>query len=185
MSPTRVRPQQPIPLLGKNHLPNDIILFNIMARLPVKSVIRFTCVSKSLDSSITTPYFISTHLNNNNKGNDKGYVIHMPSLDTRDLNSSDTNKPPVCIVFFDRTFDRISEVGIPFHFPSGIVEIVGKLTNVKLGFAYHYENNDYKVVRISSPPFWQTVPLSEIEVYTLSSDSWRRVRISLRANSIY
>jgi len=143
----------------------------------------------------------------------------MPSLDTRDLNSPYTNKPPVCIVFFDRTFDRISKVGIPFHFPSGFVEIVdscngllcladsdndkylwnpfirkfkklpdtclGKLTNVKLGFAYHYENNDYKVVRISSPPFLQTVPLSKIEVYTLSSDSWRRVRISLRANGIY
>ena len=50
-----------------------------------------------------------------------------------------------------------------------------KLENVTLGFAYHSENNDYKVVRISSTPS----STKELEVYTLSSDSWRRVGIEL------
>ncbi|KAL0008057.1 hypothetical protein SO802_009559 [Lithocarpus litseifolius] len=114
----------------------------------------------------------------------------------------------------DCTFDRISEVRIPFHFNSTCAKIVRscnallclsileggvlylwnpsirkfkrlpdtylrKLKSVRLGFAYHSENDDYEVVRISS----FTTLIHEIEVYTLSSDSWRRIEISL-TNSI-
>ena len=50
-----------------------------------------------------------------------------------------------------------------------------------MGFAYHSENNDYKVVRISFPP-----PSAQVvEVYTLSSGSWRRFEVSLGANGVY
>ncbi|XP_030963965.1 F-box/kelch-repeat protein At3g06240-like [Quercus lobata] len=56
---------------------------------------------------------------------------------------------------------------------------LGQLDSVTLGFAYHSENNDYKVVRISIS---HSVPPSEIEVYTLSSDSWRRIEMPLRSN---
>ncbi|XP_065636273.1 F-box/kelch-repeat protein At3g06240-like [Quercus suber] len=45
-----------------------------------------------------------------------------------------------------------------------------------LGFAYHSQNNDYKVVRISS----SLLSLHEIEVYTLSLDSWGRVGFNLK-----
>ncbi|KAL4599541.1 hypothetical protein ACB092_11G133800 [Castanea dentata] len=55
---------------------------------------------------------------------------------------------------------------------------LGQLRCVKLGFAYHSENNDYKVVRISLSPLYE----HEIEVYTLSSDSWRRYEILLPTN---
>ncbi|XP_023918879.1 putative F-box protein At5g42430 [Quercus suber] len=144
------------PILQRS-IPDDVVL-NILGRLPVKSVIRFRCVSKSWDSSITTPYFISTHLNHNNNNNkdshDNGYVIHMPSnpsfggLLTTDHIRKFKKLPRTCL---------------------------GKLENVTLGFAYHSENNDYKVVRISSTP----LSTKEIEVYTLSSDSWRRVGVEL------
>ncbi|XP_030964100.1 F-box protein At3g07870-like [Quercus lobata] len=185
-------------------IPDDVVL-NILGRLPVKSVIRFRCVSKSWDSSITTPYFISTHLNHNNNNNkdshDNGYVIHVPSHPSFWWSP---NNRPVCTVAFDCTFDRISEVKIPFDFYSKPAQLVGscngllcladfgsvnvnviylwnpsiikfkklpptclgKLENVTLGFAYHSENNDYKVTK-------------ELEVYTLSSDSWRRVGVEL------
>ena len=47
------------------------------------------------------------------------------------------------------------------------------------GFAYHSENNDYKVVRISRTG----LTVDDIEVYTLSLDSWRRINgISLRSD---
>ena len=59
---------------------------------------------------------------------------------------------------------------------------LGHLKHVSLGFAYHYENNDYKVVRISSSPWMSTISLPEIEVYTLSSDSWRSVGIEFTTN---
>ena len=59
---------------------------------------------------------------------------------------------------------------------------LGYLGVVTLGFAYHSENNDYKVVRVSCCP-WKRLQIPDgIEVYALSSDSWRWVGVSLRAN---
>nr|XP_023926060.1 putative F-box/LRR-repeat/kelch-repeat protein At1g11620 [Quercus suber] len=192
MSQTR---EAPILRRRKNDLPHDIVLNNILTRLPAKSLIRFRCVCKSWDSSITTPYFISTHLNNFahdiDNDNGDGYIVHMPWY-TRAMDSSNRR---VCTVALDRTFDRISEIDVPFDFPFGSVQIkiqevadsrLGRLGChwFRLGFAYDSENNDYKVVRISCnlpkglPP---SMP-DEIEVYTLSSDSWRRVGMSLRTN---
>ncbi|XP_030963968.1 F-box/kelch-repeat protein At3g06240-like [Quercus lobata] len=212
--------EPPILRRRKNHLPEDIVL-SILTRLPPKTVIRFRCVCKSWDSSITTPYFISTHLNNFAHDNDNGggYLIHMP----RRTNSS--NKA-VCTVALDLTFDRISEIEVPFDFPSGSVQIAGSCNGLlclayngffnifgnviylwnpsirkfkrlpdpylerlgcyglRFGFVYDSENNDYKVVKISSYlPKGLPPPMpDEIEVYTLSSDSWRRVGMSLRTN---
>ena len=114
----------------KNDLPDDIVL-NILTRLPVKSVLRFRCVCRPWNSSITSSYFISTHLNNfahahahdTDNDNGDGYIIHMP-LHTRVMNSSSSNRP-VCTVALDRTFDRIFEIEIPFDLPSGFSKIVG------------------------------------------------------------
>nr|XP_023877988.1 F-box protein CPR1-like [Quercus suber] len=201
-----------------NHIPYDIVL-NIMGKLPVKSVMRLRCVSKSLYSSITSLDFISTHLNNinnsnNNKNGDNAYVIHMPSLPR-----TNHDNVLVCTVALDRTFDRISEIEIPFNFPTACIQFqlvgscngllclanlsistttfanalylwnpsirkfkklpptcLGKLNKVTLGFAYCSDNNDYKVVRTSLSS--SHLSTSEIELYTLSSDSWRRVEIS-------
>uniref|UniRef100_A0A2N9IZI4 F-box associated beta-propeller type 1 domain-containing protein n=1 Tax=Fagus sylvatica TaxID=28930 RepID=A0A2N9IZI4_FAGSY len=51
---------------------------------------------------------------------------------------------------------------------------------VAYGFGYHSQNNDFKILRIvvleSKVP-----PVAEAEVYTLSTDSWRRVVISLES----
>ena len=217
--------EPPILQRRKNHLPEDIVL-SILTRLPPKSVIRFRCVCKAWDSSITTPKFISTHLNNfaNDNDNGDGYIIHIPWY-TRAMDSS---KRRVCTVTLDRTFDRISEIDVPFDFPSGSVQIAGSCNGLlclaykgkfnifdnviylwnpsirkfkrlpdsymerlacyglRLGFVYDSENNDYKVVKISSYLPKGLLPFKpmpdEIEVYTLSSDSWRRVGMPLRAN---
>ena len=212
-----LRPQPPKLRRRNIYLPYDIVL-NILTRLPVKSLMRFRCVSKAWNSSITSPDFISTHLNNSIDSHGDGYVIHMPCV--RDICSSSINtKRPVCTVALDRTLDTISEVRIPFHFPFGCAQIVGscngllcfatsayciylwnpsirifkrlpntclgQLRFATLGFAYHSENNDYKVVRISRSPFSAPVSSHEIEVYTLSSDSWRSVGTTLTTDVLF
>ena len=104
------------PLLQKkDHLPYDILL-NILTNLPVKSVLRFRCISKTWDSSITTPTFISTHLNlnlnlNNNNNNNLAYLINIPRPSRKVNGISPT------IGGYDHTFNRISRYPVPSVFP--------------------------------------------------------------------
>ena len=141
----------------------------------------------------------------------------MVSWKARRLVSSYPSKSPpktsICTVAFDHTFDKISDIEIPFDFSSDCTQMVAScngllcladsnnviylwnpsvrkfkklphtclenLNNVTLGFAYCSKNNDYKVVRTSRSTFLSP---SEIEMYTLSSDSWRRIEISVTAD---
>ena len=93
----------------KDHLPYDIVL-NILANLPVKSVLRFRCVSKTWDSSITTPSFISTHFNLSNNNSNLAYLINFASTTTFD------STIPSFSAGYDPTFNRISEYPIPSSF---------------------------------------------------------------------
>ena len=47
-----------------SEFPQDIVLFNILPRLPGNSVIRFKCVSKQWNSFLSTPLFKKMHLHN-------------------------------------------------------------------------------------------------------------------------
>ena len=49
---------------------------------------------------------------------------------------------------------------------------------LELGFAYDFQNNDYKVVRISQPSSKGMPPL-QFEVYTLRLDSWKRIGLGI------
>lgn len=51
-------------------------------------------------------------------------------------------------------------------------------TRIALGLAYHSENNDFKILRIG-----EKLEPAEAEVYTLSTDSWRRVVISMEGRN--
>ena len=56
------------------------------------------------------------------------------------------------------------------------------------GFAYDSQNNDFKILRIMCYSKWsgpKTVQLAKAEVYTLSTDSWRRVVIPVGSLSGY
>ena len=52
---------------------------------------------------------------------------------------------------------------------------------VVYGLAYHYQNNDYKILRIIFHPVFRQPKPAEAEIYTLSTDSWRRVVISVES----
>ena len=195
-----------------NHdLPEEIVL-EILAKLPVKSLLRFRCVCKRWYSSIANPSFISTHLSNNH--HNQGLVIHL-AKNTR-IPSSGRLDSQFCTLARDRTFETISKFPIPFIFRSWFLVLAGscngilcfsdymtpgcngvylwnpsirmfkrlpytcstQLRKVALGFGYDSQTNDYKVVKFS----WtiaEPMPPPEVEVYSFSSDSWKRIELGI------
>jgi F-box interacting protein len=178
----------------------DDIVFDILTWVPVKALIRFRCVSKSWYSSIANPIFITAHFNQAkslSNNNHNGYLLYgsESSLCTAMFNS-------------DRTLTQNSSFEIPFNdmnviivgYCNGLFCIrnncdfylwnpsIKKLKSISitrfsmplprytLGLAYHSQNNDFKVLRITR---YRTVHSPVAEVYTLSSDSWRRVEIPI------
>nr|XP_023888156.1 F-box/kelch-repeat protein At3g06240-like [Quercus suber] len=207
-------PQPLILRQWKNHLPHDVVL-NILARLPVKSLLRFRCVCKLWNSSITSSNFISTHLNivNYNDDDDHAYLIETC------IEYNSPKIPMICkVLCCGRTFDSLFEYSVPSVFDLKMCDMVGSCNGLvcltqrenlsttsdaiylwnpsirkfkrlpdscssgkrfwfSTGFAYESKTNDYKVVKL-----WGTPVVAE--VYTLSSDSWRKVEISLRSKVV-
>lgn len=166
-------------------VPTEIITA-IFSRLPVKSLLRFRCVSKTLCCLIDSPYFIKYHLNQSliSKSNSHRTII---SVCNGKIYSSE---------FDSNRLNLLSQLG---------TEIVGSCNGLlclllgqeiylfnpstrehKLlpslpdrasrrevyGFGYDSVNDDYKVVRIRRH---LKKPEREFMVYSLMSNSWRRI----------
>uniref|UniRef100_A0A2N9GJD7 Uncharacterized protein n=1 Tax=Fagus sylvatica TaxID=28930 RepID=A0A2N9GJD7_FAGSY len=159
MSQTR---EPPILRHRNNHIPDDIVL-NILAKLPVKSILRFRI------SGFGIPHDFPSDTECAIAGSCNGILC-----------IADCGRISTDVIYLwnpsIRKFKRL---------PSSCLGKTGNLVYVTIGFAYHSQNNDYKVVRISCS-FLSSIypPVPQIEVYTLSTDSWRRVGISLRINNV-
>ena len=174
------------PNLSSERLPDDVV-FDILSRLAVKSLMRFRWVSKSWNSIITDPIFITKHLNLNKAkslSNNNGYLLYSDYEEDgpkwKDLGTAVCNS--------DRTFTEISRFQIPFPavnivgFCNGMFCLDSYMDGViylwnpsiktfkslspphdmytygrTLGFAYHSQNNDYKILRIVPHPRISTV----------------------------
>nr|POF27129.1 f-box/kelch-repeat protein [Quercus suber] len=63
-------------MMDLEYLPYDVLL-EILHRLPVKSLIRFRCVSKSWNSLITSPAFINSNLTQSHSDSNKLIVRYL------------------------------------------------------------------------------------------------------------
>ncbi|KAK9994102.1 hypothetical protein SO802_023805 [Lithocarpus litseifolius] len=193
-------------------LPDEIVL-DILAKLPVKSLLRVRCVCKPWYSSIANPSFISTHHLNHNHSHHHSYVIHIPrNIPIPFFPGSSHSSDQVCTLACDRTFETMSEFRVPFTFQSGFPHFVGscngmlcftssrswsnvvylwnpsirkfkrlpdsQLFIMTVGIGFDSQNNDFKVVGIPRT-FAKPKPPPEVEVYSLSSDSWKRVELGI------
>ena len=61
-------------------------------------------------------------------------------------------------------------------------EVHKKFRRSVVGLAYNSQNNDFKILRLRSV-FWG--PEAEAEIYSLSTDSWRKVVISMESLRLY
>ncbi|KAH0980682.1 hypothetical protein GBA52_007859 [Prunus armeniaca] len=180
--------------------PKDIpheILFDIIAKLPVKSLLKFRCVCKSWHALISSPSFISAHLERTAMKSGCGYLL------------MHSGNPDSLSGFCPETYAKCLDLDLPTHrsgssfyvygscngllcisdttketiylwnpsirkfkrLPRGLIRVKYRYSDVAtiaLGFGLDVGGNDYKVVRVGD--FLHGVC---VEVYSLRLDSWR------------
>ncbi|KAK9950828.1 hypothetical protein M0R45_006294 [Rubus argutus] len=188
-----------------NHLPEEILI-DILLRLPSKSLIRFRCACKYWRDLIGSSSFARSHLNRNVAKRSYLIAYHHSSIERshrHSLLSKETFEPCLKLRHPLWTKQEFKIYGSSnglvcisdqeLHLSSRICiwnPSIGKsrtLPNIEtrlldthrhakitLSFGFHPQLNDYKVVRmvrqIKSP--------SKVEVYTLGTDSWKRIGVT-------
>ncbi|KAM7503289.1 hypothetical protein LguiB_002193 [Lonicera macranthoides] len=186
-----------------DYLPPEV-MNEIITRLPVKTLLRCTSVCKSWYSLITSPNFITTHLNRNNNGN-QIFVRYFIADDNL------TGKYQYSVHLDNDTFDKLET----FEFPlPGCFRIFGSCNGLiclssddcmilwnpcirkyvtlptpivtyeshglfqqSIGFGYNSASNDYRVVRVVylRPDGFTVLPGAKVELYELSTGCWRNI----------
>ncbi|KAL8058486.1 hypothetical protein ABFX02_03G021550 [Erythranthe guttata] len=179
-----------------HHLPEEIIV-EILCRLPVKSLLRFKCVSQSWRSLISTKQFIETHLQHSKKiesFTDKRIIstcsksscpgrlktCSLSSLLTEPFESGSCNDL-ICVLvdacrFFllnpsTREFKELPDFFTGTTCPKNLGSISG------YGFGFDESSCDYKVYAVFSmtSPYDRDVGFpskSVARVYSFKTDSW-------------
>ncbi|CAI9086878.1 OLC1v1020801C1 [Oldenlandia corymbosa var. corymbosa] len=177
------------------NLPPEIIT-DILTRLPVKSLLRFRCVSKPWCTLIDSRSFTKLHLNRSLQTGSNHYIIlgflAIYSIDLNCLDSATLIRPPfsssdisnscngLVLVLatnpyiwnpFTRKFRELPANSVDY--PVG-VEVVSAYET--FGFAYDSENDDYFVLRVVEfrGPHLDWIS-SEAKVYSSKLNSWRRI----------
>ncbi|XP_028065592.1 F-box protein CPR1-like [Camellia sinensis] len=105
-----------------DYLPEEVWSRNILATLPIKTLLRCTSVCKSWYSLITSPSFISTHLNRNKQQDPPLLLLRHCSEHPRKEHFSIRHDNP--------TLDDYAELDFPFHSVNWYFRIVGSCNGV-------------------------------------------------------
>ncbi|XP_042513963.1 F-box protein CPR1-like [Macadamia integrifolia] len=170
------------------NLPQDLIV-DILSRLPVKSLLKFRCVSKSWCVLITDPAFVKIHLNQSLATNTNHTLIFRKDSACYSVDvDPDACEPPLNHPLKSLIFGPRAVLGSC----NGLVCISNSLDDIYLwnpstrshlklpfspiessisydsayGFGYEPTSDDYKVVRAVD---------EFVIVYSLRTNSWRRI----------
>ncbi|CAB4278136.1 unnamed protein product [Prunus armeniaca] len=164
--------------MGNPNFPSDIIP-EILSRLPVKSLCRFRCISKSWLSLIADPDFVKRHLNKAIKSKDifnqRRRLIFTDESHSELPNNwaflvFHSNGLLLCQLYYwdlylvnpatreSKKLPQIPDVGEAYYFDL-------------FGFGFDHSSGDYKVVMLS---YLEGGIM--FSVYTLKTGSWRMIQ---------
>lgn len=187
-----------------SELPSDVI-FNILLLLPVKTVCRPRCVSKTWSSLISSPSFLNSHrqLFEQNallfvafwRGPEKGYRILNKQGKILDHQALETTRPSqvafscldlVCFYDNKRVYIRNPSTREQITLPESpfdrFVRICSSAWNEpiccssRLAFAYIASKSEYKVFKIYQKLGGWLAGETVCEVFTLGTECWRAVK---------
>ncbi|XP_059646514.1 F-box protein CPR1-like [Cornus florida] len=180
------------------------VIADILSRLPVKPLLRFRCVSKSWCALIDSQHFIRSHLNRSIETNTNRSIIYMENeLYSLNLDSVDDDGTVVldhplkneeedteligscdgvlCLFNSHKDIALWNPSTRKHHqLPVAPIDFPRKrrvYQNTVYGFGYDSVNDDYKVMRVieyfrNGDDSFE----SEVKVYSLKLNLWRRVQ---------
>ncbi|KAK9285776.1 hypothetical protein L1049_024977 [Liquidambar formosana] len=181
------------------NLPNEIV-FDILSRLPVRSLLRFRCVCKSWNALISDPHFVKTHLNrattsdNNTYQQSQRILILSETVQSMDFETSSGDPSVVeldslskiskCSLFIAGSCNGLVclECNQDIFLCNPATREYRKLPTpghcptilTFYGFGYDSSIDDYKMIRII-PNNMNYLGISSADVLTLKTNSWRRI----------
>ncbi|KAK3437512.1 hypothetical protein EUGRSUZ_C02180 [Eucalyptus grandis] len=155
---------------GGSDLPEEILI-QILLKLPVKSLVRFRCVSKSWDSLITHPSFVSLHLRHAMAGHDRSVILlrHYSLTQRKERNT----------LYLDgESFLEHQELEFPLK-THDTYYLAGSCNGL-LCFSDYIINN-LQVVRLIYilGKNWSVIVPPEVEIYELKTNAWRGIQTAV------
>ncbi|KAM7503286.1 hypothetical protein LguiB_002190 [Lonicera macranthoides] len=142
------------------------VLTDILARLPIKSLLRCTSVSKSWYSFITSPSFVTSHINlsvSNNNQTSRLLIRVCTDDDERtednefNSHSSTTKRERFSVHIDDQAFNECAELNFPFTSGHGFFRIIGSLNGL---LCLSDDQGVYKdIIILWNPSLKKTLPL--------------------------
>ncbi|KAL3628745.1 hypothetical protein CASFOL_027791 [Castilleja foliolosa] len=188
------------------------LMLCILARLPVKSIVRFKSVCKHWNHLLSTQEFVKMQFKLSNESKNQSFLVHRVKKNgsnTISVFNIDSNKKKARILDhpFNDTLVEINIVGccnglVCIRSGQGLVlwnpamNLFKTLSTLKyhtysgresLGFGYDAEGDDFKVVRIvfliEKLRFRRFV--SCVEVYSVNRDSWTTIDPGFRFSELW
>ncbi|XP_058211473.1 F-box/kelch-repeat protein At3g23880-like [Rhododendron vialii] len=168
-----------------DHIHNDLLI-EILARLPVASLLQFKSVCKTWYSLITSPSFVTKHLDQsitNTKRNGSKIIVRV-------YGTYCTKERYLLLDDDDDQFgDEYSELEVPFELLFGCFRIVGSCNGLLCVLDYYFiakcqiiiwnpstRKSEYKVIRLEYEWVeWDLKLPPKVEIYTQGTRLWRGI----------
>ncbi|KAL6988941.1 hypothetical protein U1Q18_014691 [Sarracenia purpurea var. burkii] len=195
-------------------LPKDLLV-EILSRLPVKPLTRFRSVCKSWRALVDDPAFISNHLNNHQTTarllvSHRDVLTNNRLVSSFTTDNLDTLLHHHVPSFLNEKFGHIRLIGpcngliCLYGFPDNVAlwnpatrdsktlpvsriprPVDARVLGGDLGFGFDYRTNDYKAVQILFCSSSRIGVSYQVEIYNLSTNSWRKFGATVPANIMY